>query len=435
MPQKIIKFIIMNAIGIFLFFIPISMMGNFTIPLDHILNALKFLFPNSSVLFALFVIIAGGIYPFFAGSWNKNKISVIFSIFKVFGVVIAIFTYFNFGPAWLLSKDMSPFLFEKLVVSVGLIVPLGAILLSFLIDYGLFEFCGVLMQPTMRKSFKTPGKSAINALASFIGSYSVGLMITDKVYQEGYYTSREAAIIATGFSTISVTFMIIVARTVGIIDDWNHFFWPTIVITFVITAITVRLYPLRNIEDKFLVNNAKNKDIKIEGGYWKTALSEGLAKVEATEPMHKRTLQNLKTGIVLTMNILPMIMSVGLIGLMLNKYTPVFEYLGFIFYPFAVLVQVPEPLIASKAIASSIAEMFLPALFIQTSGPLSFVTRYTAASISISSIIFFSASIPCILATAIPLNLKDLIIIWFERVILGILLTVPVAYAVQYFIH
>jgi len=55
--------------------------------------------------------------------------------------------YFEFGPALLFEKDMLPFLFNKLVIPVGLIVPLGAIFLAFLISYGLLELIGVLFQP------------------------------------------------------------------------------------------------------------------------------------------------------------------------------------------------------------------------------------------------------------------------------------------------
>ena len=435
MKNTVIKFFIMNTIGIILFFIPVTIMNESTIPLAHIVNALKETFPKFAEFYAFLIIVAGGCYPFIIRTWRKNKITCAFSILKIVGIFIAFSAYFKIGPTFLLSKDMAPFLFNTLVISVGLIVPVGAILLSFLIDYGLLEFFGVLMQPIMRKLFRTPGKSAIDALASFVGSYSVGLMITDKVYQEGYYTSREASIIATGFSTVSVTFMIIVAKTVGIADDWNSFFWPTIIITFLITAITVRIYPLKKIEDKFYKDSKPNVNIKIQKSYWKTAWELGMSKVENTEPFTSITYRNFISGLKLTMNILPMIMSVGLIGLLLNKYTPFFEYLGYVFYPFTLLVKIPEPLIASKAVASSIAEMFLPSLFIKTAGDVSFITKYTVASISISSIIFFSASIPCILSTKIPLSLKNLIIIWFERVVLGILLTAPTAYVVQYFIQ
>ena len=58
------------------------------------------------------------------------------------------------------------------------------------------------------------------------------------------YSTKEAAIIATGFSTVSATFMIVVARTLGLLDHWNVYFWSTLIITFIVTALTTRIYPL-----------------------------------------------------------------------------------------------------------------------------------------------------------------------------------------------
>jgi nucleoside recognition membrane protein YjiH len=50
--------------------------------------------------------------------------------------------------------------------------------------------------------FKTPGKSAVDAVASFVGSYSLGLLITNRVYKQGMYNKREATINNRGFSFV-----------------------------------------------------------------------------------------------------------------------------------------------------------------------------------------------------------------------------------------
>jgi nucleoside recognition membrane protein YjiH len=54
-------------------------------------------------------------------------------------------------------------------------------------------------------------------------SYSIGMLITNRLYKEGKYTFKEAAIIATGFLTFSATFMIVVAKTLGLMDLWSAF--------------------------------------------------------------------------------------------------------------------------------------------------------------------------------------------------------------------
>ncbi|WP_462177843.1 YjiH family protein [Pseudoalteromonas gelatinilytica] len=423
----ILKLIIFSLIGMVFFFVPFSIGGKSTILLDHMVGFGRDVFPHQVEIYALLMILTGGIYPFISGGWQANTTQKVLSILKLLGVVTALMSFFSIGPSLLFEKDMLPFLFSKLVVPISLIVPLGAIFLAFLLGYGLLEFFGVLLQPIMKPLFKTPGKSAIDAVASFVGSYSIGLLITNRVYNSGHYSAKEAAIIATGFSTVSATFMVIVAKTLNLMDIWNLFFWSTLLLTFLVTAITVRLHPLANLDDNKLMTDEK----QTEASRIKQAVSEGLEVAKSAEPLLASMFRNFKEGMLMVMGILPSIMSVGLIGLLLAKFTPVFELLGMLFYPFAWLIQTPDPELVSKAAATGLAEMFLPSLLVTNSD---FVTRFVVAQISISSILFFSASIPCILSTQIPITVKHILIIWYQRTLLTLLMSTPLAYLIHYFI-
>ncbi|WP_206696887.1 YjiH family protein [Marinomonas algicola] len=416
-----LKLIGFSAIGFLFFFVPITISGKSTIPLDHIVSWLRADFSNAIQVYALLVVVAGGAYPFLKGNWNASRTQMVLSVFKLIGVMTAFMAFFSIGPAFLFEKDMLPFLFSKLVVPVGLIVPLGAIFLAFLIGYGLLELAGVMLQPIMKPLFKTPGKSAIDAVASFVGSYSVGLLITNKVYQSGQYSAKEAAIIATGFSTVSATFMVIVAKTLGLMEVWNVFFWSTLIITFMVTAITVRLPPLRSFDDSKSVPDLET----LEGSRVQHAVSEGLTVARQSAPLWKSIIENAKDGMLMAMSILPSIMSVGLLGLILAKYTPIFEWIGFLFYPFAWALQLPDPLLVSTASATGLAEMFLPALIAAKSV---FVTKFVIGVISISSILFFSASIPCILSTQIPISIRQILVVWYLRTVLTMIIATPVAF-------
>ncbi|MTI69861.1 MAG: YjiH family protein [Firmicutes bacterium] len=419
-----IKFILFSLIGIFIFFIPIKINDTSTIPLDHIVSGLKVTLPSLAPIYAIIIIILGSIRPFYKKTWKESKVDTVFSFLKLLGIIVSLMIYFDFGPAWLFEPDMGPFLFNKLVIPVGLIVPVGAIFLTFLVGYGLLEFIGVLMKPVMKPIFKTPGRSAVDAVASFVGSYSIGLLITNKVFKEGKYTIKEASIIATGFSTVSATFMIIVAKTLGLMEMWNKYFWTTLIITFLVTAIVVRLRPLRTKEDKCITGENK-PERDFSGNIFVNAWEEGKKAASNSESVINNIIDNLKDGLVMAMGILPTILSVGLIGLVLAKYSPVFDVLGYVFYPFTRLLQIPEAMLAAKASAVGIAEMFLPALLVVEA---SLVTKFVVGIISVSSILFFSASIPCILSTEIPITIPEILIIWLERTILTIIIATPVAY-------
>jgi nucleoside recognition membrane protein YjiH len=424
---NVMKFFVFSAIGIFVFFIPVTFNGKSSIMLDHFVSYIQLVVPSVLPYYALLVILLGAVYPFVTKSWNKDGVTTVFSILKMFGLVAAIMLVFNFGPKWFFDPNMAPFLFNKLVISVGLLVPIGSVFLALLVGYGLLEFIGIFMQPVMRPIWKTPGRSAIDAVASFVGSYSIGLLITNRVFKEGKYTIKEAAIIATGFSTVSATFMIVVAKTLNLMELWNAYFWVTFVVTFIVTAITVRIWPLNKMSDSYYQNMVGDEEVIIKKDRIKTAWKEAMITADQSSSLGKNIWDNLKDGFIMTMGILPSIMSVGLLGLILAEFTPVFDWLGYIFYPFTALVQLPDPMLAAKASAVSIAEMFLPALLVTKAA---IVTKFVIAVVSVSSIIFFSAVVPCILSTEIPLTIGKLVVIWFERVVFTILLTAPIAFLI-----
>ena len=410
----------LSSIGIFIFFIPITVAGKQSIPLDHMVSWIKVTLGQGASWYALLMIIAGAIYPIISNEWRNSITNKVFLLLKWLGVVTAVMAFSKTGPAFLQTPDMLPFLFNKLVISVGLIVPIGSVFLAFLVGYGLLESIGILLQKIMQPIWRTPGRSAIDAVASFVGSYSIGLLITNRVYLSGHYSAREAAIIATGFSTVSATFMIIVAKTLNLMEIWNQYFWITLLITFVVTAITVRLPPLSTMN-----NEAKFREPNCESGNrLSIAMKSGLEVASKADPLGKSILLNLKDGLLMTISILPSIMSVGLIGLLLAKYTMLFDWIGYLFYPIAWAFSIDNAMALSKASASGLAEMFLPALLMKDAD---LIARFSAGVVAISSILFFSASIPCILSTKIPLNVAKLVIIWFIRTFLSLLITIPTA--------
>lgn len=418
------KLFVPSALGILIFFIPVTLGGRNTILLDHMVTGARELLGEAAAFYALALIVAGAAYPLWKGTWRRSLTDRIFTVLKLAGVAVAIMAMTGWGPGLLHEPDMLPFLFNRLVIPVGLIVPIGAVFLALLISYGLLELIGVLLQPVMRPIWRTPGRSAIDAVASFVGSYSIGLLITNRVYQAGQYSAREAAIIATGFSTVSATFMIIVARTLDLMSVWNLYFWLTLVITFAVTAVTVRLPPLSQMNNE----RSDGEPEAIPGKRLNTAWRAGLEVAAQAPGLHRSVALNVREGLLMAISILPSIMSVGLLGLLAAKYTPLFEWLGLLFYPFVAIWGLEDGMALAQASAAGLAEMFLPALLMAEA---EFVARFAAGVVSVSAVLFFSASIPCILATSIPLSVGRIVVVWFIRVALSLMLAVPAGYLAQ----
>lgn len=418
------KFFVYSLIGIIFFFVPISINGQSTIMIDHIVQWITALVYPVLPYYVFILIVIGAVHPFINKKWNKTKTDMIFSLFKIVGVFIAFMVLFNIGPSFVLKESIGPFLYEKLAIPLSVLIPVGAVFLSFLIGFGLLEFIGVICRPIMRPIFKTPGKSAVDAVASFVGSYSIGLLITNRVYKNGGYTHKEAVVVATGFSTVSATFMIIVANTLGIIEHWNLYFWFTLAVTFIVTAITVQLPPIRFERNSTYQNQPYQEEIRREMPLLKESWLEAKLAVARSKTLIENVVENLRDGVTMTIAILPSIMSVGFLGLIVAEYTPIVEYISYVFYPFISIFPVQDVAVLAQASTISVVEMLLPAAIAQTAD---LATRFTVAVLSVSAIIFFSSVVPVILSTEIKISVGKLVLIWFERVVLTLLITIPFA--------
>ncbi|MGC5584596.1 YjiH family protein [Ornithinimicrobium sp. W1665] len=418
------KFFVLSAIGILMFFVPVTIGERSTIPLDHIVSWLRASVPAVLPYYALALIAAGAAYPFLTRTWRRDTTTLVFSLARVVGLVVGIMLVFGIGPAWLFAEGMGPFLLNALVIPVGLLVPIGAVFLALLVGYGLMEFIGVLVRPFMRPVFRTPGRSAIDAVASFVGSYSLALLITNRVYLEGKYHRREAMIIATGFSTVSATFMIVVATALDLMEHWTLYFWSTLLITFLVTAVTVRIPPLSREPEDYAPGAVPRPEQDHAGNRFAAAWREARATVAADPGVGRTVLTNLKDGFVMAMAILPSILSIGLLGLVLAEFTPVFDWLGYLFYPITWALQIPEPMLVAKAAALGVSEMFLPAALVTESA---MSVKFVVAVVSVSQIIFFSAMVPSLVGTQIPVSIPRLLVVWFLRVAISLVLTIPLA--------
>lgn len=419
------KFLFFSAIGVFMFFCPITFIGNKTIPIDHLISFIRRI-PYFGPIYVVFITSWGVVRACKQKRYAHSVTESFFFITNLIGTVFCAMTYLNIGPEWFLDKNTAPYIFSAVAVPVTILIPVGSIFLAFIVDYGLMEFTGELVAPFMRPVFHVPGRAAIDAVASFVGSYSVGLIITNDVYRKGGYTGREAAIIGTGFSTVSATFMIITAKTLGIIDYWNSYFWITFFTCFAVTAITLRLPPLSRIADTLYTGYELKKDeTRLGENRLSRAWAKGV-KTGATAPgLFDIAKNNFLYGMSMASSVGSAIMFFGISALLISKYTTFFDYTAWLFYPFFRLFNMPDAMLAAKAASVSIADMFLPAILCKDSP---FPTRFVVAVVCISEVLFFSGMIPCLTGTDIPVKMRDIFIIWFERVVFSIFLAVPIVY-------
>src|SRR5690606_16494365 len=149
--------------------------------------------------------------PFMDKLFNVN---LFWTIVRILGAVFAVMVLFQVGPEPIWNENTGGLLLagDGLLSFLFTIFLFAGLLLPLLMNFGLLEFFGTMMVKIMRPLFRLPGRSSIDAFASWVGDGTFGVLLASKQYESNKYTQREAAIIGTTFSVVSITFAIVVIQ-------------------------------------------------------------------------------------------------------------------------------------------------------------------------------------------------------------------------------
>ena len=438
-----LTFIIPSLIGVLLFIIPINFNGEITIPValmsKFLANALGGYLTVIITLMISISAICSIITKIFKPNFIiKNQflstlfnVNTIWFIARILGAIFCILSLFNFGPEMIISSSTGTFVLNNLLTILFTIFFFAGLLLPLLLNFGLLEFFGSVLSKIMRPIFTLPGRSSIDCITSWLGDGTLGILLTSKQYEEGFYSKREAAVISTTFSAVSITFSLIVIDTVGL----SHLFVPfylTVTLSGIVAAVIMpRIYPLRNIPNTYYNNKEKKDDEKIPECY--NSFSWGYKKAldKAKENTGAKTflIDGFKNVFDMWFGVLPVVMALATIALIVAEYTSVFQILGLPFIPYLELLQVPEAIAASQTLVVGFADMLLPSVLAANS-ITSDMTKFIVACTSVSQLIYMSEVGGVLLGSKIPVSLQQLLIIFIERTII----TLPVIVLVANFI-
>ena len=427
-PKPILKFVVAFGIGAFFFLIPVPWSGQITVPFDIAVDILIQTFPDAVGVYALGIIIAGGLLTTAAEFDQRDIISLgwdvssfesssAFWALRVLGVLLVPVMFFKLGPGWLHTPSTGEFIWGTLIYSVAVIIPIGAIFITIFVELGGLEFIGTLSRPFMRPLFKVPGRAALDSLASWVGSYSVGLYVTRNVFERGGYHKRDATIIATCFSTVSVGFVGVIAATLGLLSLFPVIFLAYFVCVIVCAVIMVRLPPISSTSPEYIAEPDPETAFSGSGlEHVQFALSEAVRKAEEGETFREAATRGFVDGLKLTSLILGTILTVGLAAVLLSAYTPTFEILGAPLVPIIELLGIPNPERVAPATIVGITEMYVPVVLVEDAAPMA---KFFVAVLAPSQLIFFSSVGPMVMDMFddIPIRFRDLVALFVMRTV------------------
>ncbi len=347
-------------------------------------------------------------------------VPLVWVLLRLAGTCFALIYFFKIGPELLQSEDVGGAVFVGIAVNVTAVYISACILLPLLTDFGLMEFAGTLARPLFRKVFQLPGRAAIDAVASFVGASAIGLLITIGQHDRGNYTGREASVIATNFSIVSIPFSLVVATVAGI----EHLFIPWygfIILACLIAAfITPRLPPLSRKADTYIASGnpekkepALNESDKAHASLLRESWKAALQRAKEAPGLKGFFAAGFRNLAFFLFSVITAAMALATVATLLVFETPVFEWIG---YPFIVLLEVlqlPEAVAAATALFAGFLDQYMPAL--AAAGVDSEVTSFVLAGLSVAQLIFMSETGVIILRSSLPITFGELVIIFLLR--------------------
>jgi nucleoside recognition membrane protein YjiH len=441
--QDLLKFIIPSSIGVLLFLTPIFIDGRATIGMGILVDLLRDATQDYLPAFATMLLLVSCLCSTYFSLFRKNKSNIpinqiqqIFTtspawlILRVLGSLFAVLVLFNIGPEWISSPATGGTMLFQLAGTLTVFFLVACFLLPFLIDYGVAEFMGTLLQKPFLWAFRLPGRASIDTLASWLGSAPVGVLITIQQYEKGYYSGREAAVIATNFSIASIAFCALVAKLIEIDHRFFEFYFSIMFSGLIAALIIPRIWPLARKKDVYLIEQDGFTDKpEADTGLLRWAFIQGINKAR-TAPNLKQLLKNAFINLLdIWFSLLPSVVAIGTIVLALTEFTPIFTIMTKPLVPILELMQIPEAAAAAPAFLVGFADMYLPAVIGKNIA--SEMTRFVIGCVSIIQIIYMTEVGTLILKSKIPLQIGELFLIFTLRT----LITLPIITAIAHFIY
>lgn len=432
--RQLLIFLIPSLLGVLLFLTPIVYEEKVTIGLGVMADALKAAVSDQLPAIATALLLLSAVLGLFGSllkpRWltERRALNDLFVLpplwlaLRVLGGLFAAMTFWQFGPEWVWNantggvvlKDLAPVLITFFLVA-GLILPL-------LTDYGLMEFCGTLVRNVFRKIFGLPGRSAIDAIASWLGSGTVGVLITAQQYHKGFYSAREAAVIATNFSIASIAFSLLITSFMKLDHLFVPFYLTVVVAGLAAAIITPRIPPLSWKKDEYVAGVGKQikEDVPAGTSLLRWGLLQAVKRANANPSPGQMVKVGVHNVVDIWLGLLPLVMAIGTVSLAIAEFTPIFNWLSAPIVPLLELLHLPEATKAAPAMLVGFADMFLPAVL--GKGIESELTRFVVACVSLTQLIYMSEVGVLIIKAKLPLNLLELFVIFIIRT----LITLPI---------
>lgn len=437
------RFIIPSLFGVLFFLMPVNIDGKWTILMGAMSDVTMETVGETGMVWMVITILTISAIVTPLVSWMKLSIipeehgwrhivdvETPWVILRILGAVAAWMIHLKVGPEFIWDADTGGVALYSLASGLITIFFFAAFLMPFLTDYGFMEFVGTSFRNSFRWLFGLPGRSAIDATASWLAAAAVGILITNQQYEKGFYNKRESAVIATNFSITSLPFCVFVIGFIGMEHMFFEIYGSVFIIGIIAAIIVPKLPPLSRIPNEY--HPQSGKQIRETTPDGKSLFAYALHEAKSRAATGPGPVSFVKTAVTNVMDIwfglLPAVVAIGMAGMALVEYTPIMNWLSYPFIYILEWLQIPEAAAAAPTMLVGFLEMFLPAAIGQSIE--SELTRFVIACVSLTQLIYMSEVGVLLLKSSIPLSFWNLIQIFLIRTMLVLPMSAMIGHAI-----
>lgn len=434
----LLKFLFASSLGILIFFVPINNRLIFEVLYkDIFLHKILGNFTQPLITMCPVIMLLGYVYSKYIAK-TENKITRFFAedthfhlVLYLLGSIFAIMYYFQFGWEFAYSQKTGGVMIGETLNYTISIVPVAGAVIPLLAGYGLLEAIGAFLEPFMRPIFKVPGKSALDTIASIVGAAVVGIMFTASLYKEKHYTNKEAFFISSSFSLNSVGYCAFLIGYVGLLDKFGLIFILYCLVTYVVAAIVCRIPPVSKYPDTYADGSIQTPEMRKENLHLnlsqiKKGFNDALIKADNAPNLFIDMAKGFWDGCLITIKVIPMVITIGIIGLSLSEFTPIIEIISKPFVPFISMLGIPDASLATQAILVGGIDLFLPSILIANSAFEA--TRFFVLMVSLVQVLYITETMLPIIFFGIPAKFKDIVYLWAIRTLVAIPIVAIIAH-------
>ncbi|SCH03928.1 Uncharacterized protein conserved in bacteria [uncultured Clostridium sp.] len=417
----ILKMIFYSIIGIIIFFIPININNQTQTMLYHISDLIQLNYREFLKIYIILFMIIGSIKSFID---NKNKI---YFSFRILSVIILLNVFYGNNYIFF-QNDNTPLIIKDVVLNLITVLPISAVFMPFILEYGLLEIIESYFHPIMKKYFKISGKALIIIFIYLFTDCFCGYYMTHLMYSKGKLRLNELYTLLINFSTMSFYMMSYTYSELNL--NSKSFILVSLLILIISNMVLCRIYPLSKIKKSYYVKTNYKESIHKKDKF-KKGINKHLENKE-NRNIFEYIIENLGHVLNLNMKLISNLIVVFFLGDLLFNNNSVIEFLSQIFYPIISTVKFPDASLISKSIIRSLYNSISTIDLINFS--ILYDTRFIIGIFSVIIGISFTTNLTYIYSANIKIDKKYFIIMYFEKVALTILLYSIIYYSYRGYI-